>query len=408
MTASADAASVRGVRRIALGWARRGVKAAASPILGVGRPVGAFGLPRGAIHADAVSRSDRLLRVTPVDLSESRRVLKTLGAGDTAPATSPVRASVTMLDGSQEALVFSNNHVVDHQRRIVYERAVDFHERPFAFDDLHVWRERLERPREVGGSVAYLSNTGIQNYGHWLLLVLPLVQHYREHLGGDPDYFYIGRPAQEWHYESLEALGIGRDRVLTDAVVGDRMLAAVADNATPFPTSFIDFTAGALGAPWVPPRERQRIFVSRALRRERRPFMNEDECASVLTRHGFRFVHPETLSFDEETKLFASAEIVVGLHGAGLANLLFCPTPSVAVELFPYGFSNPWFAELCAVRGLTYGCLYGERTSGAGLQPTQLPVVIDPLKLDRVLVAAAQAAESALDAAVGSPTGNRE
>ena len=136
----------------------------------------------------------------------------------------------------------------------------------------------------------------------------------------------------------LEALGIGRDRVLTDAVVGDRMLAAVADTATPFPTSFIDFTAGALGPPWVPPGERQRIFVSRALRRERRPFMNEDDCADVLARHGFRFVRPETLSFDEETELFASAEIVVGLHGAGLANLLFCPSPGVAVELFPYGF----------------------------------------------------------------------
>ena len=175
-------------------------------------------------------------------------MLKTLGAGDTAPATSPVRASVTMLDGSQEALVFSNNHVVDDRRRIVFERAVDFHERPFAFDELHVWRERLERPRRVGGSVAYLSNTGIQNYGHWLLLVLPLVQHYREHLGGDPDYFYIGRPAQGWHYESLEVLGIGRDRVLADAVVGDRMLAAVADHANAqFPTSFIDFSAGSTG-----------------------------------------------------------------------------------------------------------------------------------------------------------------
>jgi len=401
VTALAAAASMRSVRRIALGWARRAAKGAASPMLAIVRPVGAIRLPRAAIHVDAVSRLDGRLRVTPRDLSESRRVLQTLGAGDPAPATRPVAASVTMLDGSRGALVFSNNHIVDERRRVVVERAVDFHEKPFAFDDLHVWRERLEHPRRVGGSVAYLSNTGIQNYGHWLLLVLPLLRYYREHLGGDPDYFYIGRPAQEWHFESLEALGIGRDRVLTDAVAGDRMLAAVADHATPFPTSFIDFSAAALGASWSPPGERQRIFVSRALRSDRRPFMNEDECANVLTRHGFHFVRPETLSFDDETKLFASAEIVVGLHGAGLANLLFCPSPAVAVELFPHGFSNPWFAELCAVRGLTYGCLYGEETSGAGLQPTQLPVVIDPLKLDRVLLAATRAAESALDAAVG-------
>ena len=69
--------------------------------------------------------------------------------------------------------------------------------------------------------------------------------------------------------------------------------------------------------------------------------MNEDECASVLTRHGFRFVHPETLSFDEETKLFASAEIVVGLHGAGLANLLFCPSPECRGGALPVRLLEP-------------------------------------------------------------------
>ena len=79
MTAFADTQSVRGVQRIVLGWARRGVKAVASPILSIGRPVAALRLPRGVIHVDAVSRSGGRLSVTPRDLSEPRRVLKALG-----------------------------------------------------------------------------------------------------------------------------------------------------------------------------------------------------------------------------------------------------------------------------------------------------------------------------------------
>ncbi|WP_272506981.1 glycosyltransferase 61 family protein [Salinibacter sp.] len=32
----------------------------------------------------------------------------------------------------------------------------------------------------------------------------------------------------------------------------------------------------------------------------------------------------EDLSFPDQVELFAESEIVVGAHGAGLANLLFC------------------------------------------------------------------------------------
>src|SRR5207247_7200162 len=118
--------------------------------------------------------------------------------------------------------------------RIVFPREIDEENgKPYKFRDLRASWTRLDRTKRVSGSVAYLSNAGVHNFGHWLLFVLPLVEHYRDYLGADPDYYYVGGPVDAWHYDSLASLGIEPDRILTTAVAGDRMLAAVADHVIP-------------------------------------------------------------------------------------------------------------------------------------------------------------------------------
>jgi hypothetical protein len=372
---------------------RRALKLASSPVLAAARVSGFFGLAQRFLHPDeylAVLDSSRISAVQ-LDLAEPARPLTALAAGDPPPALQPVTTAVTILDATSGALAFTENLVVTDRGWIVFSRDVDEDGRPYTFRDLRPWRTPLPSARRVSGSVGYLSNTGVHNFGHWLLFVFPLVQLYREHLGEDPDYYYVGNPIQPWHYDSLAEIGIARERVLTDAVVGDRMVAAIADWPTPAPTPFLDFTTDSLRRtpdPSMPPR---RVYISRKLR-PTRPLLNEEECLEVLERHGFESWCTETLTLREETQLFADAEVVVGLHGAGLANLVFCHPGCIAVELFAHGFTSTWFTDVCAVRGVTYASLHGRPTVKRGLPGKHYQVLLDTGELDAVLAAATEAA----------------
>jgi len=363
-------------------------------MLAAARASGLFGLARGFAHPDeALAALDPTnVQGLVVDLAEPPRPLTTLGAGDRPPTLGPVTTTVTILDATRGALRFCNNLVVDDRDWIVFPRDTDEDRRRFKFRDLRPWRTPLDHSRRVSGSVAYLSNTGVHNFGHWLLFVFPLVQHYREYLGQEPDYFYVGNPIQEWHYDSLAELGIVRDRVLADAVVGDRMLAAIAERPTPSPTRFLDFSTGALRRAHDPSTSSRRIFISRKLR-PTRSLLNEEECIEVLERHGFQSYCTETLTLREEAELFANAEAVVALHGAGLANLVLCHPGCVVVELFAHDFTSTWFAHVSAVRKLTYASLHGAATTTRGLPGKHHNVLIDPDQLDSVLAAATQAAK---------------
>ena len=167
------------------------------------------------------------------------------------------------------------------------------------------------------------------------------------------------------------------------------MLAAIADRAIPPPTPFLDFSTNAVRRPGS--GGGRRVFISRRLR-PTRPLLNEEECLAVLRRHDFEPVCTENLSLPEETELFADADVVAGVHGAGFTNLLFCHPGCVAVELFPYGYPSPWFTEVSAVRGITYANLRGLPTPATGLRPRHYHALIDPVRLDEVIAAACEQA----------------
>jgi capsular polysaccharide biosynthesis protein len=66
----------------------------------------------------------------------------------------------------------------------------------------------------------------------------------------------------------------------------------------------------------------ERIYVSRAQAAHRR-IVNEEELICFLSRYGFRTVAPETLSFQQQVRLFHGAEVIVSAHGSNWGNILF-------------------------------------------------------------------------------------
>ena len=68
----------------------------------------------------------------------------------------------------------------------------------------------------------------------------------------------------------------------------------------------------------------KRFYINRTSRR----LQNEEEVQSYLKSQGYVILNLEDLTLDDQVHLFMNAEAIIGFHGAGLANLLFCNTNS--------------------------------------------------------------------------------
>ena len=73
------------------------------------------------------------------------------------------------------------------------------------------------------------------------------------------------------------------------------------------------------------------IYISR--KNTKQGIDNEDELIKILSSLGFIIFSPEDYNLDRQIEAFTNAKIVIGLHGAGLTNMLFCPLGTVIVEL---------------------------------------------------------------------------
>ncbi|MES2838452.1 MAG: glycosyltransferase family 61 protein [Bacteroidota bacterium] len=76
----------------------------------------------------------------------------------------------------------------------------------------------------------------------------------------------------------------------------------------------------------------RKIYISRNKSKRRRLY-NEAELLPILNKYGFETVYTENLNFTEQVQLFLETEIVIGVHGAGLSNMLFMKPETKVMEL---------------------------------------------------------------------------
>ena len=102
----------------------------------------------------------------------------------------------------------------------------------------------------------------------------------------------------------------------------------------------------------------KRIYVSR--RNAKRSVTSEAQLEDLLQADGFTIIRPESMSWREQIGVFQSAAVVVGPHGAGLANLAFTPPGALLVEITNGRHYNRCFEWLCHVAGHSYAPVSGD------------------------------------------------
>ena len=116
----------------------------------------------------------------------------------------------------------------------------------------------------------------------------------------------------------------------------------------------------------------------------------------ILERLNIKSIVLENLSAEEQINLFQNAELIVGVHGAGLVNLVFCSenTKALIIDVErnarPGGIAS-MFTGLAEIMKLRWELLIAEEEILEGIDYSNFhnlhcrDVIIDPAVLERAL-----------------------
>lgn len=194
-----------------------------------------------------------------------------------------------------------------------------------------------------------------ENWAHFLNYYIPLLAFFCQRLDLRPDDLVLVLPAKTPGYILRAADLFGLRCITNDGPVEGRGIRYAFSAWGVMRSGWKDWldydlirsktSALRLETPVV------RAFLAR---RGARALENQDEIEAYLTREGFQTIYAEDLSVHDQLALFQSAEEIVGIHGAALAPLLFCPPqarPRRLVELMPVGHMVPFFRGMADVVG---------------------------------------------------------
>jgi hypothetical protein len=256
--------------------------------------------------------------------------------------------------------------------------------RESAFDDSHlrsnpVMRSRFPSARRTYEGLLVLVGPWAGNWYHWLLDLLPRAALLPL---DDPDgKVLVPANLSRAQDESLTLAGLPPDRRLPyrgGQVKADELVfpSFVAPTGNPARWSLRWLRERLAPAP---ERHDRRLYASRADAAGRR-VVNEAELMPLLRERGFETILASELSLEEQLRAFAEAEVVLGPHGAGLANL-FASTQARVIELHRSDAVNRCYFAQANAQQLEYWYLLCEPAKRGDLR-------VDLPQLERTLNAA--------------------
>lgn len=191
---------------------------------------------------------------------------------------------------------------------------------------------------------------GKNNYFHWLFDVLPriaILENYKNKK--KPDYYLVPSLKYPFQKETLKKMNIPISKILDGEknkhLFCDKLF--VVDHPYVFKNNP---TKSILNIPewiikWLQTTFRVsnkkknyhplKIFIDRSdsPMAKTRYLINDKDIKSTLKDLGFKIVTLSNFSFSDQIKIFKNANIIVGLHGAGFANIIFSKAKTKIVEI---------------------------------------------------------------------------
>jgi len=222
---------------------------------------------------------------------------------------------------------------------------------------------------KVAGRVAVISQMGFWTYPHWLNEVLGRLALLEMH-NVEYDYLYVPQRAS-FMKETLILWGIDPKKIIIPTsesfcVQADELIVPSLLINTDVGFKHIGLYIHPLTLDYVSNKLLnaakkigtdkefcKKVFISRKDATNARRITNEDEVFALFQAKGFERYDLCKLSVVEQILLFNNAEILVGEHGTGLVNIMFCKPGTKVIELF-HVLLDSSFWYLAQIKKLDY------------------------------------------------------
>ncbi len=227
--------------------------------------------------------------------------------------------------------------------------------------------------KKIDGNVLSLIQgvPGIENYGHWLLDIIPkLIITKRYKNLNSFDAFLFPNINKEFQKTTFDYFDIPKEKLIDGSKIRHLYADKFTIPAHPYweldhhqltTVSNVDKNILLkiqdifLSKNKNNEKNSKKIFIDRSDSKfNHNKLSNNDEVCIHLKELGFEIVQLTKLSFEEQIKIFNSAQIVVANHGAGLTNIIFCKTNTQIVEIESPNFKCDVFGNISNYLNLNY------------------------------------------------------
>jgi hypothetical protein len=217
--------------------------------------------------------------------------------------------------------------------------------------------------RNIDGITVAAINIVTSNYYHWVAQAMPLIVVAHAILvcrGRNERVTVVTTHQQPFHRPMLDAVFgdsgydvvflkngeyVTADTILYSDVLGGRSPAASVTEQVAMATLLRERLVVDAKPPY------RRIYISR-LDTSARRMANEDRLIQALTELEFEIITLSSMSVSDQIRAFSEARVVVGPHGAGLANILFSRPGTRLLELRQETYQNDCMRVLAQTSGV--------------------------------------------------------
>ncbi|NVN94419.1 MAG: glycosyltransferase family 61 protein [Bacteroidetes bacterium] len=227
------------------------------------------------------------------------------------------------------------------------------------FNEVKIEHQTNNYKKLKGSCLSLCSDWANTNYSHFLLDTLGRFELYRK-AGfsiNDIDYVYCPIPSP-FAERLLIKLGIPINKCILPEAGKAYQFEKLFVPSFPgyrrvYPQWLIEFLRSEFTEKSV--KKFRRLYIPRNTSRK---ISNEKELISILEKLDFEVFEP--IQHMNTPSYFSEAEIVIGAHGAALANLAFCHPGTKVLELIPSDHVFPHWYTLSAAADLIYSCIIGK------------------------------------------------
>lgn len=229
--------------------------------------------------------------------------------------------------------------------------------------DLNIFKKRYYKiPLKYSGNTfSFISGGyGTNNYFHWLFDFISRL-YFLEKTGFlDIIDYYIVPPLfdRDFQRESLKIFDIKDEQIIYVQTVKHIEAEILFFTSHPRNELIDDWICRFLQEKFlhhlkIKPENKKLLYISR---RDtiKRGIINEDELIDFLKGLNFSVVTLNGRSIKEQAALFNGADFIISLHGASLANLVFCNSGTRVLEIFPKNYVYPLYCDIANKMNLDY------------------------------------------------------